>query len=774
MNQNGGTYNSLLERQLRKYAEGKTIPPELQPLMQAISESYDHFEVDRKLIERSMDLSSGELLAANRKLWQERERQLLLLEKLHQSFSALNLERPTESEEDEGERLLQIADTLREQIELRREAEELLQQSEERFRFLAENASDMIVRYDADGICRYVSPSCTPLLGYRPDDLIGRTAYDIMHPEDQARVQRALLLNVSRGRRFVLSARIKHNISGEYLWFETSAHPLVDSETGAVYEIHTTARNISDRKRVEDELRAISSRLGALVENLEGGVLVEDERRHIAILNQPFCDMFRIPAPPGVLIGADCAGAAEDSKSLFAEPELFVRRIDDILANRTKVVAEEVCMADGTVLERDYVPIFIDEIYQGHLWHYRDITERKRAEDALRESEERFRLLAETASDAIITVNQQSTILFANRATATIFGYEEEEVLGKSLEMLMPEYLRHLHRKALERYVETGVKHLSWQALELPGLHRDGHEVPLSVSFAEVKEEDQIYFTGIIRDDTERKRAEESIRELNEELKETNRLLKIERDREKEHVRVLEELNAMKNEFVSSVSHELRTPLASIIGFAQTLMIDPDLPTETRTEFLQIIYDEGGRLAKLINDLLDIARIESGRVELERKESDLVPLLNRALQSVAMQAEKKGIQLENSFSEGELSASFDPDRMTQIVVNLLGNAVKFTPSGGRIDLRAGSVKGDSGGEDEIEISVADTGLGIPHDDIPHLFEKFYRVRRPGLEIRGTGLGLAIVKQLVELHGGSIEVESQPEQGSTFRVRIPKH
>lgn len=602
-----------------------------------MSASYDHFETDRKLIERSMDISSEELVTINIRLQRESERQRLLLTKLYESLAALNLdvERNEGNVEDE---LVRIADILLEQIERRRKAERQLLESEGRFRLIAENASDIIVRYDADGICRYISPSCLPLLGFMPEELLGKTAFDIMHPADVERVRMQLADYLQRDERFVIDARIQRK-DGIYRWFETSAHTIRDERTGRIAEVHTAARDVTDRKEAEHNLRTISSRLAALIENLEGGVLVEDDQRRIAVVNQHFCDMFGIAAPPFVLLGADCSGTAEQTKHLFADPEGFSARIDEVLLYRNTVTDDELPLADGRVFERDYIPIYIDNVYNGHLWHYRDITERKR--------------------------------------------------------------------------------------------------------------------------------AELSIRKLNTELQEANELLKIERDREKEHVKALQELNAMKNEFVSGVSHELRTPLASIIGFAQTLLLDPELPTETRTEFLQIVHDEGKRLAKLINDLLDIARIESGRIGLEKQEADLIPLLQRAVQSVAMQADAKQIALETQFGTKELTAVFDPDRITQVIVNLLGNAVKFTPRGGQVRLQAG-IEGET-----VVITVSDTGLGIPENDRPHLFEKFYRVHRPGLDIRGTGLGLAIAGQLVEMHGGAIGVQSEVNKGSTFTVRFPR-
>lgn len=630
-------YNSLLARQIRKHLSGNgEIPSEFLSLLEAINASYNHFETDRKLIERSMDISSDELLDINNRLRREAERQKVLLAKLRESLKALDplIEFPEEKTSEEN--LIGIADLLRKQIEQRRQAEDRLRRSEEQFRLIAENASDIIVHYDAEGICTYISPSCLPILGYEQGELIGKTPFDLMHPEDVPVVKQQLEDSMHRHVRFTIDARMQRK-EGNYRWFESSVHPLFDEETGELTEIHTAARDITERKESEETILALSSRLETLVQSLEGGVLVEDEHRHIAVINQRFCDMFGIPAPPAALLGTDCSQAAEMSKGLFVEPEEFVERITWILAEQRPVVGDELYLVDGRAFERSYAPIFIDQEYSGHLWHYRDITERKKSEEA--------------------------------------------------------------------------------------------------------------------------------IRELNNELQKTNQLLKVERDREKEHVKALQKLNAMKNEFVSSVSHELRTPLASIIGFAQTLLIDPDLPLETRSEFLQIVHDEGKRLAKLINDLLDIARIESGRAELEKREGDLIPLLQRAVQSVALQADAKNIHMGLETDAQEIIFEFDPDRLSQVVVNLLGNAVKFTPEGGNVTLRAEE------DEQEIRIIVSDTGLGIPADDLPHLFEKFYRVHRPGLDIRGTGLGLAIVHQLVELHGGRIEVESSENEGSTFTIRL---
>lgn len=392
----------------------------------------------------------------------------------------------------------------------------------------------------------------------------------------------------------------------------------------------------------------------------------------------------------------------------------------------------------------------------------------KQSEEALRESEERYRIVAETATDAILTVDQDSRIIFANQSTQNVFGYTTPEILWQDLGLLLAAPIEHIQRTTARESEERFIEVLAnGRSVELQGRHKSGAMLPLEVSIGEFVKNGRRYFTCIIRDITERKHAERDINVLNEELRQANELLTMERDREKKHVAVLEELNLMKSEFVSSVSHELRTPLASIIGFAQTIMVDPDLPVDMRQEFLQIILEEGKRLAKLINDLLDLARIESGRVVLENSEGDMVALVKRALQSIVMQASAKSIAVSTVLDEESIVAVFDHDRMLQVLINLLSNAVKFTSDGGRIDIRARVERGD------VVVDICDTGLGIPAGDIPRLFEKFFRVHRPGMEIRGTGLGLAIAKHAVELQRGTLTVQSEENRGSTFTIRFPQ-
>jgi PAS domain S-box-containing protein len=264
--------------------------------------------------------------------------------------------------------------------------------------------------------------------------------------------------------------------------------------------------------------------------------------------------------------------------------------------------------------------------------------------------------------------------------------------------------------------------------------------------------------------------------------------LEFERDRERNAAETLHKLSELKNEFVSQVSHELRTPLASIIGFAQTLLRSPTIAPEKAEQFLTIILEDGRRLERLVEDLLDISRIESGTMVLLKQTVNLAAMLAYAEHIIAAEAASKRITLHHEYAPtSPQTLQLDNDRMTQVFVNLLANAVKFTPQGGHITVRTSTEQTISATGTEaalphiqavsphIHIAITDTGVGIPSEDVPRLFEKFFRARQrdeSGTEIRGTGLGLAIAKQIVEQHGGRITAKSTLGVGSTFTVILP--
>jgi PAS domain S-box-containing protein/excisionase family DNA binding protein len=375
-----------------------------------------------------------------------------------------------------------------------------------------------------------------------------------------------------------------------------------------------------------------------------------------------------------------------------------------------------------------------------------DITERKRSEAAVRESEDRFRTVAETASDAIIMIDEQSSIVFINPAAESIFGYAVEEMRGKQLTMLMPEYLRHVHRRGLNRYVLTGKRHISWRAVELQGLRKDGREIPLELSFGEFIREGRHFFTGIARDISKRKEMEKALRLRAEELAEANRI---------------------KDEFLATLSHEMRTPLTSILGWAHLLQTG-NLDANVAARGLEAIQRNAKAQAQLIEDLLDVSRVISGKLHIEVQPINLAQVIEAAIDGVRPAAEAKGVEL-TAVLDRALVVSGDPDRLQQVIWNLLSNSIKFTPPRGRIELQLALTRAG-----EAQMVVTDTGIGISPDFLPHVFDRFRQADSTSTRnYGGLGLGLALVRHLVELHGGHVGADSPGEGlGATFTVLLP--
>ena len=389
----------------------------------------------------------------------------------------------------------------------------------------------------------------------------------------------------------------------------------------------------------------------------------------------------------------------------------------------------------------------------------------KSQSEALRESETKFRSVAQSANDGIVSANSRGLIVSWNRGAETIFGYKEEEVVGKPLTVLMPERYRELHQSGLERHRSTGESRVIGRTLELHGVRKDGTEFPLDLSLASWKTEEGTFYSGIIRDITERKRVTEALQaltlSLEQKVKERTAELEIARDQAlvaTQH----------KSEFLANMSHELRTPLNAVIGFSDVLLekMFGDL-NEKQEEYLQDILSSGQHLLALINDILDLSRIEAGRTELEVSTFNLATTVENTLVLVRERALRRRVDLTSEINSQLGDCRADERRVKQVLLNLLSNAIKFTPEGGRISVTA-SVIGEY-----AEISVTDTGIGISTEDRQRIFEEFYQVKRdPAHKREGTGLGLALSKKFVELHGGRICVESEPGKGSTFTFTLP--
>jgi PAS domain S-box-containing protein len=440
--------------------------------------------------------------------------------------------------------------------------------------------------------------------------------------------------------------------------------------------------------------------------------------------------------------------AAPDSRILFINPaaaSLLDRRKKDLL-NRpfsfplagSKVSEIEISHRSKGKITAEMRVVEIEwEGQPAYLASLRDITQRKKTKEALKRSEEKYRDLISTSKDGIISTDSRMHVIIWNQGAERIFGYTEKEMLGQPVTKIVPERDHEKTQQMLSSHNKAGAAGSPDRIIEGYGLRKDGKEIPIELSVSSRKYEENFITTAIIRDVTERKEAEAKLREI----------------------------DRMKSEFLSNVSHELRTPLQSITGFTRLIMNGQVPDPATQQEFYQIINRETQHLGNLINGLLDLSRLESGRFQINRQPAAIRDTLLDSIRSFHTLARDKNITLDEEIPEELPEMEIDDERMRQVFVNLLSNAVKYSNSGGSVTVRAEKRP------HELVFQVSDRGIGMSPETVKHLFERFYRAEDKNGR-GGTGLGLYITRQIVEAHRGHIWVESRPGEGSTFSFNLP--
>jgi PAS domain S-box-containing protein len=345
-----------------------------------------------------------------------------------------------------------------------------------------------------------------------------------------------------------------------------------------------------------------------------------------------------------------------------------------------------------------------------------------------------------------VIADTRGVIVLVNGQTERLFGFGRDELVGHTLEVLVPPRFREKHPGLRASYLESPVPRAMGSRVQLFGLRRDGTEVPIEISLSPLETDDGPLVSATIRDVSERLQFEASFESLYREAQEANRL---------------------KDEFLATVSHELRTPLNAMLGWARMLRAGEVSPAKMAYA-LEVIERNALAQAQLIEDLLDTARIVSGSLRLDVRAYAMQDVVGAAVDAVRPAMEAKAIRFDLEVDGALASLCGDPDRLQQVIWNLLLNATKFSSRGGSISLTL------RGRGSEVVLAIADEGQGISPEFMPRLFERFAQAdatiaRREG----GLGLGLALSRTLVELHGGTIEAESAGEgQGSTFRVVLP--
>jgi protein-histidine pros-kinase len=354
--------------------------------------------------------------------------------------------------------------------------------------------------------------------------------------------------------------------------------------------------------------------------------------------------------------------------------------------------------------------------------------------------------ILESAPDAMIIVGRNGLILRVNAQTEKLFGYSRDELMGQPIELLVPERFRGDHPSHRSSYINSPRPRPMGAGLDLFARRRDGTEFAAEISLSPIETAEGRLFTAAIRDVTDRKR-----------------------DMEEQNLR-MQEANRLKSEFLANMSHELRTPLNAIIGFSKLLHAGKAGPlSETQTEYLGDILNSSNHLLQLINDVLDLAKIESGRTEIHVELVNLAKVTSEVKDILRGLAAEKRIHLNVEVTSELPDVVVDPRMIKQILYNYLSNAIKFTPDGGRVSMRI-----QAEGDDSFRIDVEDTGIGIKPADMNRLFVEFQQLDSTSAKrYPGTGLGLALTKRIVEAQGGSVAVQSVPDQGSTFSAVLPR-
>lgn len=589
------------------------------------------------------------------------------------------------------------------QIELEQYTQELRKTQINLCKILEKN-SDAIIVVSKDKHIRFINPAAEPLLGMNKKELLnkpfpfpikgGKTSeVDIIHRIGETNVAEMRVVDI-------------------------------DWEGEAAYL--ASLRDITERKLAEKRIQRAAEEWRTTFDSINDWVSIHGIDFQFIRVNRSLAKAFK--KKPEEIIGKPCYQLIHGTREPLPDCP-HVRAIKS-----KKPVKGEVYLHNlGIYGEISVSPIFDDDgEVIGTVHITKDITDRKQADEALRESEAKYSALVEKSVDGIVMV-QDGVLKFVSPISLKLTGYRPEELIGTDfMKMVTPESWVLVAKRYADRLSEKDVPNL----YEISLHRKDGTTVPVEVNATLINYQGRPADLILIRDITERRRAEEKAREL----------------------------ERMKSEFLSNVSHELRNPLHSVRGFIKLMLAEEVPDHDTQKEFLAIIDKETQRLAILIDDLLDMSRLEEGRFQIQKQRLSIRDLIHEQIGSFTSIARGKNMTIKKNIQAKIPEIEADGNRIKQVVGNLLGNAIKFS-DGGSITVKAAVRNG------EVLIQVTDQGIGIPEEAMPHLFERFFRAN-DNMARGGTGLGLNIAKQIVEAHGGHIWAESKEGEGSTFSFTLP--
>jgi PAS domain S-box-containing protein len=627
---------------------------------------------------------------------------------------------------------------------------------------IVESSDDAILSKNSEGIIQSCNPATERIFGYKPDELIGRPVR-ILIPRERQAEEDEILRRIRAGKRVDHFETERVRKDGRVIDVSLTISP-VRGPSGEVIGASKIARDITEQKRIARELEAQREWLDVTLGSIDDGVIASDANGCITYMNGSAAALtgWAPPEAAGRALAAVFQVINERTRERVQDPAELVMRSGRIvgLANHSVLIDRdggEHPIADSAAPIRDAAGAII-----GVVLVFRDVTEQRRAEEAIAEQREWLETTLASIGDAVIATDEHAKVVFMNPIAEHLTGWSIDQARGRPCTEvfdIVNEDTRRTVENPATRVLKEGI--IVGLANHTTLISLDGTERPIDDSGAPIRDKNgrTIGAVLVFRDIGDRRKAEAERRDA---AVERERLLTAERTARAD----AERANRVKDEFIAMVSHELRTPLNAILGWTQLMRQSPT-NTGVIERGLDVVSRNTRIQTQLISDLLDMSRIISGKLRLSIEEVDLPALIDNAIEAVHQPARNKGIAIHRELGAMPPIAG-DPARLQQVIWNLLLNAIKFTPDGGSVLVRLRSVGGDA------EITVADTGIGIRSEVLPHIFERF-RQGNPTITRRfgGLGLGLAIAKHFVDLHGGSIRAESAGEgRGATFTIALP--